>query len=65
MKKYFLRAIYLDNRNTLLLHSKKDFRKCKQVELKGRRLLVVSPERIVDLTDATIVLMEKEYKSFD
>ncbi|WP_102692386.1 hypothetical protein [Rummeliibacillus pycnus] len=65
MKKYFLRAIYLDNRNTLLLHSKKDFRKCKQVELKGRRLLVVSPERIVDLTDATIVLMGKEYKSFD
>ncbi|WP_397537896.1 hypothetical protein [Rummeliibacillus pycnus] len=60
MKKYFLKATYPESMNTHTLHSKKDFRKCKEVEVNGRRLLVVSPERIVDLTGATLVLMGKE-----
>lgn len=65
MKKYFLTATYPESRNTIKLQSKKDFRKCKEIEVKGRRLLVVSPERFVDLTGATLVLMGKKNRSYD
>jgi len=59
-EKVFLQATSPDSRSTLTFHSNKDFRKCKEIEVNGRRLLVISPERIVDLTGATLVLMGKE-----
>ncbi|WP_397539836.1 hypothetical protein [Rummeliibacillus pycnus] len=65
MKKYFLQATYSESRNTIKLQSKKDFRKCKEIEVNGRRLLVVTPDRFVDLTGATVVLMGKKNKSYD
>ena len=65
MKKYFLQATYTDSKSILKLHSNKDFRKCKQIEVNGRTLLVVSAERLIDLTGATLVLMGKENRSYD
>lgn len=58
MKKYYLIVTYPTKR-TLTLYSIKDFRKCKKIIRNGRILLIVNKERIVDLTNASSVLMGK------
>ena len=58
MKKYYLTA-------TFRLKSLRDFRKYKEIRANGKRLLIVSRERLINLTGAPVVLMGRDNRSYE